>query len=271
MLGKLLKHELVATGKILLPINLLLFCVSLLGKLLITFISMPKNASPNLAAFIMLVVFLVIYILILIALSVVTTIYLIVRYYKSMFSREGYLTLTLPVSNTTIFLSKIMISVIWFFITFINTIFSVVILIQAMVTKADSSITNAMINKELFSTFGFHTHTLVLYLIFFSIISSIYSVLFMFTCINIGQLFSKHRILAAALTYVVISFIMQIVYFVFYFAQLFTSLQSQSLDYAFDSSYYFKLMSFSLIIYVVISIIFYIISVLILKKKVNIE
>lgn len=270
MLGKLLKHELFATGKVLLPINLLLFCATLLGKLLISLSIFPKNESSTVVS-ILLLALLTIYILILIALAIITTVYIVVHYYKSMFSREGYLTLTLPVSQSSLLNTKTLISSFWFFITTSNTILSVFVLISAVVKKADTSVTYAMINKNLFQIFGIHLNSMILFFFIIIIVSSIYSTLFIFTCINIGQLFTKHRIIAAVLSYVIISFVLQIISFIFSFSGQFAFIYGNPESAKSMAKYLETILFGSCGMYVVLSIIFYLISTYILRKKINIE
>lgn len=273
MLGKLLKHELFATGKILLPLNILLILATLFGKVLISLSVFPKGELSPISS-VILVLLLTVYILILIALSVITTIYIVVRYYKTMFSREGYLTFTLPVSTNSILNAKTIVSSFWYFITTCNTVISVLLLLSGVIKKADQghTFTYATAENAFFKSFGIHFSTLTIAFLILAVVSSIYSVLFIFACINIGQLFSKYRIVAAVLTYVVITFILQIITFVITFSSQAAFINSSSTNSPQDVFHYITdIMVGSCIMYFVLGIIFYVVSSYILSKKVNIE
>lgn len=273
MLGKLLKHELFATGKILLPLNILLILATLFGKVLISLSVFPKGELSPISS-VILVLLLTVYILILIALSVITTIYIVVRYYKTMFSREGYLTFTLPVSTNSILNAKTIVSSFWYFITTCNTVISVLLLLSGVIKKADqaNTLNYDVLEEKFFHTFGLHPSTIWIMLLILAIISSIYAVLYIFMCINIGQLFTKHRIIAAVLTYVVINVILQIISFVITFSGQMTLLNSSSAESPKAIFHYLETLVVSMgIMYVVLCIIFYVVSSYILSKKVNIE
>ena len=104
MLGKLLKHEWRAVWKV--PV--LLYGVLLLTGLIagLTF-SMPIWGSDWVGLPMSGVMLILMFYFALIGVSVGITIYFAVRYYKSMFTDEGYLTHTLPVSARELLLNKV--------------------------------------------------------------------------------------------------------------------------------------------------------------------
>lgn len=115
MLGKLLKHEFHATGKIL-PISYLgvvvLFLVGWMFKLIF---------KDILAATIIPIILLV---LGTIFLFIFTYVVIIMRFYRSMYGREGYLTQTLPVSKSALLSSRIIVFVTWLIATTIVVLFA---------------------------------------------------------------------------------------------------------------------------------------------------
>lgn len=79
MLGKLIKHEWHATKRILLPINLALLLITLVGCLFLgTDILQTENSLP------LVILLLLLYALSLIALITVSGIYLLIRFYKNL-------------------------------------------------------------------------------------------------------------------------------------------------------------------------------------------
>lgn len=104
MLGKLIKHECRATARIL-PFAYLataiLFLVAWIVKLAV--------GEMTTVAMIPTVLFL----LASIGVFILTLILCIMRYYKSMFGGEGYLTQTLPVAKSALYCSKLIVSILW--------------------------------------------------------------------------------------------------------------------------------------------------------------
>ena len=117
MLGKLLKHEIKNTGKILLPLNLALIGVTLIGMIVLGSKIFENEHIGMLAG-----ALLVFYILGIVALFIVTYVFLMITFYRSMYSAEGYLTHTLPVSPITTLNSKLIVSLFWACLTMILSI-----------------------------------------------------------------------------------------------------------------------------------------------------
>lgn len=114
MLGKLLKQDLRATARIILPVYA---AVPVLGLFtgLITRLCESQNgflirAIGALVSFV--------FSLSLIAAVVTTVVLMILRFYRNLMTDEGYLMFTLPVSTTELIFSKLIVSVVWFLGTF---------------------------------------------------------------------------------------------------------------------------------------------------------
>ena len=96
MLGKLIKHEFRATGRILLP----LLGAELLLSVLAGFSVRGLDRVENMGILgVMYVTTLVVFFLGLFALSVVAFVLMIQRFYKNLLRDEGYLSMTLPVTR----------------------------------------------------------------------------------------------------------------------------------------------------------------------------
>lgn len=94
MLGKVMKHEMKATWKVLFPLAMVLVGVTLIGMLMMNM----QVFETDMGALVGLAM-LLLYIIGLIALSVTAFIFLLVRFYHSMYGAEGYLSHTLPVTT----------------------------------------------------------------------------------------------------------------------------------------------------------------------------
>ena len=93
MLGKLFKHEMKETGKLLLPLDLILIAATCIAAFLVKmdfFMGTTLQIIPQ--------IYMILYVLSIVALVVLTFIYLVIRYYKTMYSSQGYLTRGAPLS-----------------------------------------------------------------------------------------------------------------------------------------------------------------------------
>ena len=206
MLGKLIKHEFKATGRILGPLFLILLVLSVVNKLVLS-VDLFKGALkviPNFVTFT--------YLVSIIAVVVVTFVIVIIRFYKNLMTDEGYLMFTLPVKSRQLINSKLIISCIW-------TLLSLVAVIASLLIVFDNTEFSYFI-KELFyltkneidAAFGVsNTKILLIELIVLLLISIINRILTIYASIAIGQLFTGHRIIGAFGAYIAISTVIQII------------------------------------------------------------
>ena len=94
MLGKLYKHELVALGRILLPVSLCLLGISALSRV-VGLLNLRFTYFQVMKYFVYTVSYIGMFAICLLALIII-----IDRFYKNMLTREGYLTFTLPFTAT---------------------------------------------------------------------------------------------------------------------------------------------------------------------------
>ena len=110
MLGKLLKYEIKAMGRIMLPIYLVLIALSAVFALTMR-LTIGKTAVGFLEKF--AIVTLVLFVAAIIAACVMMLILVIQRFYKHLLGTEGYLMFSLPVSTGQLILSKLLTAVLW--------------------------------------------------------------------------------------------------------------------------------------------------------------
>lgn len=113
MLGKLLKHEFRATGRVMLPVLGVLVFVALLFNLSVRFYSGSSSLLLNILFG--LVVFS--FIAGIIAAEIIALVLMINRFYKNLLGEEGYLMHTLPANVHELVWSKIIVSFVWFLVT----------------------------------------------------------------------------------------------------------------------------------------------------------
>lgn len=276
MLGKLIKHEFKDTGKVLLPLNLALIGVTIIGMIVL---GLKIFETDNIAIGFLIVALVLFYILAIVALFIVTYIYLMIRFYRSMYSSEGYLTHTLPISTFSILNTKILVSVFWAFLTMLLSVASVFALIFTALGASGelSSVDWSYFWSEMEYVFGTSIGAVIGWGLLFMLISSFSGLLMIYCSISIGQLFNKYKVGAAIVTYVIIYIVLQIVSMIVSLSHgLFTVNNTE-----YYTSVYNELTTFrelfgssltvSMIQSIVLIIIYYVTCVYISNKKLNLE
>ena len=182
----------------------------------------------------------------LITLSISTLILIIRRFKGSVYDRQGYLTLTLPVSEHQIILAKLLGAFIW------SLISSAVFFLSIYIIFA--TIDPNMVDSYFFDyLFVHYIENFWLTLISF-FMSTVASILCIYLSISIGQLFNEYRTALAVLAYIVIQTILGFV----------------GLNLRIDFDYNWMI-SFEIVKDLILSAAFYLGTYYILKNKVNLQ
>lgn len=181
-----------------------------------------------------------------ITLSISTLILIIRRFKGSVYDRQGYLTLTLPVSEHQIILSKLLGAFIWSLASSLVFILSIYIIL--VLTGA-----NFLDIFSLEYLFKFYMDSFWLSVISF-ILSTVAGILCIYLAISIGQLFNEYRTALAVLAYIVIQTILGFV----------------GLNLRIDIDYNWMI-SFEIVKDLILSAAFYLGTYYILKNKVNLQ
>ena len=127
----------------------------------------------------------------------ISTLFLIIKRFKgSVYDRQGYLTLTLPVSEHQIILAKLLGAFIWSLISSAVLVLSIYIILVII----EPNSVNFLAFKDLFQQY---LDSIGLSLISF-ILSTVAGILCIYLAISIGQLFNEYRTALAVLAYIVI-------------------------------------------------------------------
>lgn len=204
MLTKLIKHEWKFFWKVPAAINLCLIILSLLG---IAFLASPLLTLDYDWIDAIAVSGFLVYYLAIMAGSLGVLIYSAIRYYKNIYTDEGYLTNTLPVTPRQTILSKLSVSVIWNFITSVVICVCVCMLLAfALTTYGDTNIWYEISHlwKELIDTLGggFQFFLFLLSVILLVLSSPFFSLTMLYSSISLGQLFKKHKVAGAVIWYI---------------------------------------------------------------------
>ncbi len=205
MLGKLFKHEFKTSAKLLIPLNLIVIGITLIGCLLFR-----SGLLQTLHVEFLNAVFLFLYIISLFALFILTAVYLTMRFYKTMYSSQGYLTHTLPVSSASILNTKILTSVFWVLLALIITACSIWFLIRSASGVTISPEEFRILQERFFNEMGIEIGSFLSTIAGTVTVSCFTSVLMIFASLSVGQLFRQYRIPAAIGACIVFYFIQQI-------------------------------------------------------------
>ncbi|WP_276948901.1 hypothetical protein [Acetatifactor muris] len=217
MLGKLIRHEWKETSKMGCLLLFVVVLITLFGWLAFR-TPMWKSISNGNASFSWLDIFsvltLMMYVMMLAGINYGITIYLGVRFYQTMYTDQGYLAHTLPVTKHQLLLSKILVSGLWIFFLMLSLYLSVFILGASMLSLfLPQGYSLASLWRELGLNFGelleligeemdFNVIRWLVTLVVTTILSPFATVTILFGAISMGQLFGKHRVLAAILSYI---------------------------------------------------------------------
>ena len=181
-----------------------------------------------------------------ITLSISTLILIIRRFKGSVYDRQGYLTLTLPVSEHQIILSKLLGAFIWSLASSLVFILSIYIIL--VLTGA-----NFLDIFSLEYLFKFYMDSFWLSVISF-ILSTVASILCIYLSISIGQLFNEYRTALAVVAYIAIQVVLGFI----------------TLNLRIDFDYNWVL-SFEIFKDLILSLVFYLGTYYIIKNKVNLQ
>ena len=280
MLKKVLKYEWISTGRILVILHIALAIVTLLGNIEVGYLKSKigylsvngGTVQMEGALGALTVAGIVAYILIVFAAVVGTMVYLIVRYYKSMYTDEGYLTHTLPVQTHTIMLGKMIVAVCWMMIDGIAVVLSAWSIISRGIgirfAEVWSEITNALSQAGI--------RNMLWAFIVLAVIDIILCTLSRWEQVTasfaLGQLSNDHKILMSVASYIGLNIVLQIIGFIFGIntSKLFFGIEMGGINQE-PAQVVMKMMIMMAVYSAIITAVFYIISYFITKKKLNIE
>lgn len=267
MLGKLMKYEFKATWKLLVPMDLFMILMSLLAYATVQLSFF--DSDNELVGMTGILIFLT-YILSMFVIVIGTVIYLIYRFYTSVYGDEGYLLHTLPVDKHHIIISKALVSVIWFVLNVVLIYLSIIFLVSTnkefteTITDAFKYYVNLMNNYTNISAFS------IFMTIIASFIAMIARTLKIAACISLGQLSPNHKILVAFGCYYGIYFVQRI-FNMIYYTVIMLAEKSNNFSGDFYSSLFSTSWEFSMISGLLYCAAFYALTWYIMDKKLNLD
>ncbi len=263
MLGKLLKYDFKAMARSLLPLYVLTIAFGLFNRF--------TEFLANKFSFFKVIdgMVLVAFVILLFGCFIYTFIVSIQRFYNNLIKDEGYLTHTLPVKKSTIINSKLISSMIFLFISILVVIIALLVRIYTpgMLEPVFDSF------KTFINNAGYNGALLLLYIIIMMIISYASNLLMFYLSICLGQMENERKGLYSVVFGIAVYTVSQVVSSVLLFGAMylnkgFIEELNKTVPSA-DALYY--LFGVTTIIMVILPVAYYVLSVKIMDKKLNLE
>lgn len=283
MLSKIIKYEFKDTSKICGLILLVIAVVTLIGALglilPVKFISDERNFNNDLSSglwVMLLTMTMVLYIIMLMGVTYGMMIYQGVHFYKTMYSDEGYLTQTLPVTKHQLLIGKTLVAGIWYLLVMLCVGISVILLVLSLAVALEAGLPSSSDIQEFqqgmregLTMMNLSAAHLIISVILAVLISPFSAMLMVFGALTIGQLSGKYKALMGILAYfgvmIVNMILSNIMQFIFSYGSIFMARvvkRSASVAGAYDSA---------IIVGLIMGVSMYFISHHILTKRLNME
>lgn len=204
MVRKLFKHECIAHLRVWLPVNLILLAVALFGKIIQFFESDQIIYDTAISSSV------TIYIVAIYVAVGFTSLFPLIRYYKNLFSGEGYLSFSLPVTPSQHIFVKLLGALVFSVATTVAIILSLCIITSGDLLLEICRAAEYII-RQVVRELKVHFWLYLLELLVLSVVASSASYMFYYTCITIGQTAKKHRIGAAIGVYFIFYIVTQVI------------------------------------------------------------
>ena len=206
MLTKLLKHEFRATARIMGPLYLILLAVALGFNFSARLMDTSNFILNMLAALIILA-----YVVAIIGVFVVAFILMLQRFYKNLLGDEGYIMFTLPASVHQHVWSKLIVSAVWFVVT------GVVVILSAFLAAADVSFFTDLADifpklfQELNAYYAFNGTAFLIEFVVLMLAACMSFSLQFYAALAVGHSFANHKMALSVLFFFGFQFVMQMV------------------------------------------------------------
>ena len=207
MLGKLMKHELRATSRTMLPLLLLTLLLSIFVRIAVAV--MPRTDAPIIGVLYGLLI--TGFVLALIGTAIFSVILMVVRFRNNLMTDEGYLMFTLPVSVHQLLWAKLFVSMLWFIAVFFVDALAILLAIyeNGMFAGLPEFVRNVFDSMNRYYAVNGLLYMLELLGVLF--VSMVTACLMFYAPISIGNSFATHKTLLSVVFYFVIQTVLQIV------------------------------------------------------------
>lgn len=209
MLGKLFKTEFKASGRLYLPLFIGVIFFAIVERIML---EIMENTDDSLVLNIVFGVITVIFVLIIISVCVSGQFISIYRFYKSVFTDEGYLTNTLPVKSSSIVISKLLVGVLYTVFSYIVLFVSGFIMVAGHLfinalngLKISFGIENTQVSLTDFAISSIVNLRLTLTILAVLIIAALFfNILVFYVAFAIGNMANRKKVLLSIIIYIAI-------------------------------------------------------------------
>ena len=269
MVRKLLRHEFRATQRIILPFYLLLFVTAVMFN-----ISMGLMEKSDAAVQWPLQVFFGVsttsFVVSLIGVTVLCGVLMVYRFYKNLMTDEGYLMFTLPVTVPQIIASKLIVTLVWNIVTLLADALAALLAFCRTFTVEEirfawHEVQEVLSQVSTGNIIGYAVELVVLLLF-----STLASYLTYYAAIALGHSFANHKILLSVAFYFAFAIAMRVV------GSIFTTVaMTAAMAVDWEEFNPFALSHWGLgiaaAIAMVQAVVFYILTHLMLRKRLNLQ
>ena len=208
MLGKLIRHEFRATGRLMAPLFGALLLLAVFSRVANQILQQVPN--PTRVLYIVSVLLAIVYVLAGLGVMVFSTVLMIKRFHQNFLTDEGYLMFTLPTSVHSLLWSKLITAALFFIFTFLADALAVAIVVWRGGTARDLFESIVGLFRELNSFYMANGIALALEILALLLVSLLVTCLLFYAPMSIGYSFANHKGLLSVVFYFVIQAILQI-------------------------------------------------------------
>lgn len=204
MLKKLFVHEWKDSWKLVTIFNAILVVFTIIGIFALSNGNWLEAMDKNAWYASVYVSYFMLYYFAILALGLATTIYFLMRFYKNLYTDQGYLMHTLPVTSHQLILSKAFVMYIWQLISGCVMIVSILLLVNSLVLGMENTSIFIEIFKLDFDDLNLtFLDVLCCFIVLLILIGAqIFSIMFGYLAISLGQLSKNHKLISSIGIYV---------------------------------------------------------------------
>ena len=208
MLGKLIKHEFRATGRLMAPLFGALLLLAVFSRVANQILQQVPN--PTRVLYIVSVLLAIVYVLAGLGVMVFSTVLMIKRFHQNFLTDEGYLMFTLPVGVHSLLWSKLITAALFFLFTFAAELLALAIVIWqgGVSTELYNNFISGL--RELGSYYTGNGIAIALETFAMLFVSLLVTCLLFYAPMSIGYSFANHKGLLSVVFYFVIQAVQQI-------------------------------------------------------------
>ena len=265
MLKKLLKHEFIATGRLMWVVYAAMALLSVAANVAIRVMTL-HSVSHLLLVRLLLILIIVSWVLSLVLGLVGTLVLMIRRFHNNLLTDQGYLMFTLPVSTHALVLSKLIVSAVWMLLSIlmVGLCLLIAFLSGGLIHELGEMLQVSFLCVT--KTYALNGAVLVLELLLLTYVGAAASMLQFYSAMSLGYGFTNHKALWSVVMYFVQSFVIQLLSLVLMSTPLERSLLIPTLP---SSQIIHLFLLSTLALELVLCGVFYLLTVVNLKKRLN--